>query len=126
MTIRLIDRQDAFSAFMPEIATSDRVAIDTEAASFHRYHDRIYLIQVSTPTTTAVIDPLGVDDLSPIGGMLADFRIEKIFHDADYDLRLFDRQFGFRAKEIFDTRIAAQFINEPAIGLAALLEKYFG
>ena len=75
---------------------------------------------------TAVIDPLGVGDLTPIGNLLADPSIEKIFHDADYDLRLFDRQFGFRARRLFDTRIAAQFLNEPGIGLGALLEKYFG
>ena len=48
-----------------------------------------------------------------------------IFHDADYDLRLFDKQFGFRASHLFDTRIAAQFLNEPGIGLGALLAKYF-
>ena len=49
-----------------------------------------------------------------------------VFHDADYDLRLLGYEFGFRASNLFDTRIAAQFLNEPAIGLAAMLEKYVG
>ena len=52
--------------------------------------------------------------------------IEIIFHDADYDLRLLQRQYGIRAARLFDTRIAAQFLNEPGIGLAALLEKHLG
>ncbi|HEY3934483.1 MAG TPA: HRDC domain-containing protein [Gemmatimonadales bacterium] len=126
MTVRLVDRPDAFAGLLAEIATARLVALDTEAASFHRYHDRIYLIQLSTTTLTAVIDPLGVGNLAPIGDLLANPQVEKIFHDADYDLRLFDKEFGFHAANLFDTRIAAQFLNEPGIGLAALLDKYFG
>ena len=125
MAIRLVDRPAAFQALLAEIAGADIVALDTEAASFHRFHDRIYLIQLSTPTQTAVIDPLGVGDLAPIGELLSNPAVEKVFHDADYDLRLFDKEFGFHARRLFDTRIAAQFLNEPGIGLAALLEKYF-
>src|SRR5207302_6585686 len=102
------------------------VAVDTEAASFHRYHDRIFLIQLSSPSRTEIIDPLAVADLSPVGRLLADAKVEKTFHDADYDLRVLDRDYGFRAVHLFDTRIAAQLAGEPAIGLAALLEKYLG
>jgi ribonuclease D len=103
-----------------------RIAVDTEAASFHRYRDRIYLVQVSTRDRTALIDPVALADLSPLGPLLADPQIEKVFHDADYDLRVLDRDYGFRAARLFDTRIAAQLAGEPAIGLAALLEKYAG
>ncbi len=102
------------------------LAVDTEAASFHRHIDRIYLIQVSTRSLTAIIDPLGVRDLAGFGALLAQPDREIVFHDADYDLRLFDLQYQFRPNRIFDTRIAAQFLNEPGIGLAALLEKYLG
>ncbi len=125
MPVRLVDRPDTFAELMGEVAGAPIVAIDTEAASFHRYFDRIYLVQLSTPTLTAVIDPLGVGDLGPIGALLADSRVEKVFHDADYDLRLFDKEFGYHAANLFDTRIAAQFLNEPGIGLGALLQKYF-
>lgn len=126
MSVRLVDRPDTFAELMGEVAGAPLLAIDTEAASFHRYFDRIYLVQLSTPTLTAVIDPLGVGDLSPIGNLLADAGVEKVFHDADYDLRLFDKEFGYHASTLFDTRIAAQFLNEPGIGLGALLQKYFG
>lgn len=123
--VRLIDRPEEFAVLLGEVAGVNRVAIDTEAASFHRYHDRIYLIQLSTPQQTVVIDPLGVGDLAPIGAILADPGIEKIFHDADYDLRLFHKEFGFTSRNLFDTRVAAQLIGEPGIGLGALLQKYF-
>ncbi len=102
------------------------VGVDTEAASLHRYVDRIYLVQLSTGAHTALLDPLALTDLTPLVELLADAAVEKVFHDADYDLRVLDRDYGCRARRLFDTRIAAQLAGEPAVGLASLLEKYRG
>ncbi|HEX2450752.1 MAG TPA: ribonuclease D [Gemmatimonadales bacterium] len=124
--IELIESPAAFGALFTELAGEPLLAIDTEAASFHRYRDMVYLLQISSRSRTAVVDPLAVPDLGPLGRVLADPAVEIVFHDADYDLRLMEQQYGFRATRLFDTRIAAQLLNEPAIGLAALLEKYFG
>ena len=121
-----VARPEALAELIAAVRRAPRIAVDTEAASFHRYRDRIYLIQISTADRTALIDPLAVTDLSPVGAVLADPGIEKTFHDADYDLRVLDRDYGFHATRLFDTRIAAQLAGEPAIGLAALLEKYAG
>src|SRR5207245_2810264 len=121
-----IRTQQALADAVAAFRRAPLVAVDTEAASFHRYRDRIFLIQLSTPSTTVIVDPLAVPDLSPVGELLADPGVEKLFHDADYDLRIFDRDYGFRAKRMFDTRVAAQLAGEPAVGLAALLAKYVG
>lgn len=121
-----IQTNDAAAAFFRSIADERILALDTEAASFHRYIDRTYLLQVSTREQTAVIDPLTVTELAPLGQMMARPETEVIFHDADYDLRMLDRDYGFHANRAFDTRIAAQLLNEPGIGLAALLDKYLG
>jgi ribonuclease D len=124
--IAYLNSQPAFDRFAARIRGAPVIAMDTEAASFHRYRDRIYLLQVSSRSETAVVDPLAVPDLSELGEWLADPAIEKVFHDADYDLRILDRDYGFHARHLFDTRIAAQLLNEPGVGLAALLEKYSG
>ena len=121
-----VARPETLAELIAAVRREPRIAVDTEAASFHRYRDRIYLIQISTASRTALIDPLAIADLAPVGTVLADPGIEKTFHDADYDLRVLDRDYGFRAARLFDTRIAAQLAGEPAIGLAALLEKYAG
>lgn len=126
LDIEVIADQVAFDRLLDSLADEPLLAIDTEAASFHRYEDRVYLLQISSRDRTAVVDPLAVDRLDRFAALLADPRIEVIFHDADYDLRLLERQYGIRAARLFDTRIAAQFLNEPGIGLAALLQKYFG
>jgi ribonuclease D len=121
---RYIASARQLSAFAKQVAGEPLLAVDTEAASFHRFVDRIYLIQLSTRTETAIIDPLTVGEVVELGALLADPAVEVIFHDADYDLRILDRDYGIRARRLFDTRIAAQLLGEPAIGLAALLEKY--
>lgn len=122
----LIEDPGTFARLLDRLAGEPLVAVDTEAASFHRYRDRVYLLQLSSRTDTWLVDPLGVTGLPGFGQFLANPATEFVFHDADYDLRLLGAEFGIRAHTIFDTRVAAQFLNEPAIGLAALLEKYLG
>ena len=122
---KLIADPEELAKVVSRLAKQPQVAVDTEAASFHRYVDRVYLVQVSYDGETALVDPLAIDDLQPLGEILANPGIEVIFHDADYDLRILNRDFGFAARNVFDTRIAAQFAGEPQLGLGALLEKYF-
>jgi ribonuclease D len=122
----LVRSDTELAAVVAELRAGPLVAVDTEAASFHKYVDRVYLVQLSSRTRTAIVDPLAVGNLSPVGALLADPAVEKVFHDADYDLRILDRDYGFRAVRLFDTRIAAQLLGEPAIGLGSLLEKHLG
>jgi ribonuclease D len=124
--VRLIQSQAELERLFERLRAEPLLAVDTEAASFHRYRDRVYLLQLSSRQETAVVDPLAVSSLAPLGTVLTDPNIEIVFHDADYDLRLLGHEYGFRAANLFDTRIAAQLLNEPGVGLAALLEKYVG
>jgi ribonuclease D len=114
------------ATLVKRLGRETELAVDTEAASFHRFVDRIYLIQISTRRENAIIDPLTVGEATALAGLLADPGIEVVFHDADYDLRILDRDYRMRARKLFDTRVAAQLLGEPAVGLAALLEKYLG
>jgi ribonuclease D len=124
--VRLIKSQAELEHLFQRFEGEPLLAVDTEAASFHRFHDRVYLLQVSSRHETAVVDPLAVTSLAPLAAALADPGIEIVFHDADYDLRLLNLEYGFETTNLFDTRIAAQLLNEPGVGLAALLEKYLG
>src|SRR3954464_7484793 len=122
----LINTQAGLDHLFSRLRAEPLLAVDTEAASFHRHKDRVYLLQISSRNETAVVDPLAVDSLAPLGDVLADPGVEVVFHDADYDLRLLRQEYGLNASNLFDTRVAAQLLNEPGVGLAALLEKYLG
>ena len=121
-----LDTPEAVTQFTESIAGTREIALDTEGASFHRYVDRIYLLQLSTASANAIIDPLPVGVPHGLGKLLEDPKVEVVFHDADYDLRLLHQDYGWRTAHIFDTRIAAQLLGIKAFGLAALLERFFG
>jgi ribonuclease D len=121
-----LDSNEDVSRFIGEIDGVRAIALDTEGASFHRFVDRIYLLQLSTRERSAIIDPLAIDAPQGLGALIESPQVEKVFHDADYDLRLLHQDYGWHARRIFDTRIAAQLLGQRAFGLAALLERYFG
>ncbi|HUQ48154.1 MAG TPA: ribonuclease D [Gemmatimonadaceae bacterium] len=120
-----IDTQQGADDFLTDISGIREIAVDTEGASFHRFIDRIYLLQISTRERSAVIDPLPIGMPKGLGEILEDKNIEVVFHDADYDLRLLHQDYGWHVNHIFDTRIAAQLLGIKAFGLAALLEQFF-
>ena len=100
-----------------------RVALDLESNGFHRYPERVCLVQVAVAGGVYLIDPLAVRDISPLGDLLAAPSVEKIFHSADYDVRSLDRDWSFRVSPLFDTNIAAAFVGHSSLGLAALLKE---
>jgi ribonuclease D len=121
----LVRGGDGVARCCRDAACAGAVAIDTEADSFHSYHHKLCLIQLSYHARSVVIDPLAVraEELAPLGALLADPAVTKLMHGADYDLRMFDRDLGFRAVAVRDTQAAAQLLGEPQTGLAALLAK---
>jgi ribonuclease D len=122
----IITSSEALEQLCIRLQRESIVAVDLEADSMHHYQEKVCLIQVSSVKETALIDPLACPDLSPFGPILADPAILKVMHGSDYDIRSFHRDFGFQVVNLFDTMIAAQFLGEGEIGLAALLRKRFG
>jgi ribonuclease D len=102
------------------------LGIDTESDSFHHYQEKVCLVQISDDEADFVIDPLSIDDMSPLGDLMADPNTVKIFHGADYDVVSLKRDYGYRFSNLFDTMIASQFLGLPRIGLADLIGQYFG
>jgi ribonuclease D len=102
-----------------------RFALDCEAAGFHRYSDRLCLLQVTTPTATYIVDPLAFDVSDLFRSVLEDPEIEVVMHGADYDLRLLHRDLGISLRGLFDTQIAASLLGLDALGLAAQLAERF-
>ncbi|MDX1674799.1 MAG: HRDC domain-containing protein, partial [Longimicrobiales bacterium] len=69
---------------------------------------------------------LALGSLNPVAELFADPAVETIFHDADFDLRLLDRDFGVYVRGLFDTKIAARFAGIRSFGLGSLLEDELG
>lgn len=103
------------------------IALDTESDSLHSFPEKVCLVQVAEETgAVTLVDPLALRDLSPLAPLCADPAVVKVLHGASYDLASVKRDFGFEFAGIFDTMVAAQFLALPELGLASLLERFFG
>ena len=124
MTIRLISDAASLPVLGEGLTGESRVAVDVEAAGFHRYSDRVCLLQVSSSDQNFVVDTLAVDPADVLRGPFESPTVTVLLHGGDYDLRLLDRDLDLHPVKLFDTQTAAALLGEPSLGLAALLKKY--
>ncbi|MDY0385051.1 ribonuclease D [Trichlorobacter sp.] len=122
----LIECERKLSEVCHGLRDEPELALDLEADSLHHYREKVCLLQLSTRSATWLIDPLLVNDLAPLGLLLADPERLIVFHGGDYDIRSLHRDFGISVGRMYDTMIAAQFIGLTEFGLAALLRSHFG
>ncbi|MDP3940195.1 MAG: HRDC domain-containing protein [Deltaproteobacteria bacterium] len=121
----LIETKNALEDLAGALAGIPEIAIDTESNSFHNYHDRICLIQISIPDKDFIIDPIAVPDLGPLKTIFLAEETQKIFHAAENDILLLKKHHGFEFLNVFDTLLAAQILGHREVGLASLLARLF-
>jgi ribonuclease D len=117
---------EALDRLVLQLSRQKRLAVDTESNSLHAYRERVCLIQFSTADADYLVDPLSLDDLTPLGSIFSNVGIEKVFHAAEYDLICLGRDFGFTFAGLFDTMAAARILGYQAVGLESLLASRFG
>lgn len=122
---QLITRQPALRQLAERLSGESILAVDTESNSLYAYFERVCLIQFSTPQEDFLVDPLALDDLSALGPLFADARIEKVFHAAEYDIISMRRDFDFSFDNLFDTMLAARILGWDEMGLGSILGREF-
>jgi ribonuclease D len=122
---RLVTKQAEFKKVVEKLLAQPVVAVDTESNSLYAYREQVCLIQFSIPKQDYLIDPLALRDISALGEVFESARIEKIFHAAEYDLLVLQRDFGFKFSTLFDTMVAARILGRNRVGLGSLLEDEF-
>lgn len=121
-----VETDKALRSLIPHFSAEPFVAIDTESNSLYAYREQVCLFQITTRRGDYIIDPFAIADMSPLGEVLANPRIEKIFHAAEYDVMGIKRDYGFTLANVFDTMIAARICGHPQVGLNNLLQQYLG
>ena len=93
-------------AFCAKLADAPFIAVDTEFMRETTYWPKLCLIQAASENHAANIDPLAEGmDLAPFLTLLADKKIEKVFHAARQDVEIFNN-LGVLPKPLFDTQVA--------------------
>ena len=84
------------------------VTVDTEFMRERTYWPELCAVQLAGETEVAVVDALAPGlDLAPLGALLADTAVEKVFHAARQDIEIFVLRFGDVPRPLFDTQVAA-------------------
>lgn len=122
---QLIDEDASLHEMLAFLEKCPRFSVDLESDSFHHYAERIALLQIAAKGKVFIVDPLRVEIL-PLAPLFAEASREKVFHDADYDGRMILTSLGVKPGPVFDTMIAARVLGKQRVGLADLLEEYFG
>ncbi len=123
--LQFIDTADALLSFCQSIENSDYLAIDTEFVRDKTYYPQLCLIQIASHNAIACIDPLAIEDLSPVLAILSNPRILKVFHAARQDLEVLYVVFNDIPEPVFDTQLAATLLGlGEQIGYANLVKHY--
>ncbi|MDD3815802.1 MAG: ribonuclease D [Desulfocapsaceae bacterium] len=121
----MITNQEDLQSLIRRARTVDAVALDTEFVWERTYYPKLGLIQLAISNEECfLIDPCALSDLSPLGELLGDPTVVKIFHDAPQDLSILYQATGILPKRIFDSRLASGFAGiSSTISLGNLLKE---
>jgi ribonuclease D len=104
----LIATSEALKALCDRLATEEFVTVDTEFMRERTYWPELCVVQLAGEHEVAVIDAEAPDiDLAPLGRLLAEQAVMKVFHAARQDIEIFVLRFGDVPRPLFDTQIAA-------------------
>lgn len=104
----LISTTDDLDAACRRLRAEPFVTVDTEFIRERTYWPELCVVQLGGESDVAVIDALAPElDLTPLGALLADTSVMKVFHAARQDIEIFVLKFGDVPRPLFDTQVAA-------------------
>ncbi len=119
-----IETPQQLQDFIHRVKHSPWLAVDTEFIRERTYYPRLCLIQVANDREAAAIDPLALDNLSPLKELLLDPAIEKVFHAARQDQEIFLNEWGALPRPVFDTQPAAALLGHgDQVGYGKLIQQ---
>jgi ribonuclease D len=103
----LISQTPPLADWCAKAAEADFVAVDFEFMRENNYYSQLCLIQVATPASAIVVDPLAPGlDLAPFWALLNDADVLKVFHAGGQDIEIVVNKTGRVPQPLFDTQIA--------------------
>jgi ribonuclease D len=124
----LITETAALAALCERLRRETFVTVDTEFMRERTYWPELCVVQLASDTDVAVVDALAPGlDLAPLGELLADQAVMKVFHAARQDIEIFVLRFGDVPRPLFDTQIAAMVAGfGDQVGYDALVASLTG
>ena len=122
-----LSTQDQLEDFCRQIEGEKVIAVDTEFLREKTYYPKLCLVQVGAGELTAAIDPLLIEDLTPLAKIFEDATVTKVFHACGQDLEVILDGMGCVCAPVFDTQLAAAFLGmRQQVSYGSLVEAYCG
>ena len=109
----MIETHNQLSYYLDHIKDETLLAIDTEFRRVDSYLPELCLIQIATKDKLECIDVLSLDNLEPLFVKLYGKKTKWIVHSARQDIEALYSLSNRIPSAIFDTQIAASFLNYP-------------
>ena len=109
----MITSNTQLSHFINEIKDEALIALDTEFKRVDSYFPELCLIQIATKDKLECIDVLAINNLEALFEKLYDKKTKWIVHSARQDIEALYYLSNRIPSSIFDTQIAASFLNFP-------------
>ena len=109
----MIQTQTQLTEFLNKIAKETHLAIDTEFKRVDTFYPILCLVQIATPSATDCIDILAIENLKPLFDKLYQKESVWIVHSARQDIEALYYLSKHLPNQLFDTQIAAHFLNHP-------------
>jgi ribonuclease D len=124
----LISSTAELDALCTRLRAEQFVTVDTEFMRERTYWPELCVVQLASDTDVAVVDALAPGiDLAPLGALLADTAVEKVFHACRQDIEIFVMLFGDVPRPLFDTQVAAMVAGfGDQVGYDALVSSLTG
>ena len=122
-----VKTESELQSAIESISDAEILAIDTEFMREKTYYPLLCLVQIATESTSFIIDPLAVKDLTPLASVLTSPKTVKVLHASRQDREMLFNACGVVPSPIFDTQLAAPLLGlQQQIGLKALVEEILG
>lgn len=122
-----LSTQSELEAFCELASDAKVLAVDTEFLREKTYYPRLCLVQVAAGEHIAAVDPLLIEDLSPLAALLEDPSVTKVLHACTQDIEVLLDGMGCACAPVFDTQLAAAFLGmRQQVSYGSLVEAYCG
>jgi len=115
MRVKIVDTKEGLDKAVQIMKGETVLGLDTETRLFGNPPE-LCLIQIATKTECWLIDPLAIEDISPLKEVMEDPGIIKAIHFANFE-RAVLKPFGFELRGVFDTCTNSRKLRgRPACG----------
>ena len=125
----LVDNAEKMQLVLASLASSSKIAIDTEFVRISTLHPIVALVQLNDGVNTFLVDPiiLPPEQMELFWNHLTESETLLIFFAMHEDLDLIKFYSGRLPKRVVDLQWMAGFMGlSPKLGLASLVEKILG